>query len=294
METARVSLVRLMGSPVATLMTLSVIAIALALPTVFYTVLGNMARLHAPWQEARHITLYLKPAGDESAGRTLAAQLAKRSDVAGAQVVSRTEGLAEFRAWSGLGEAVDALGHNPLPVLVVVAARQTQLDAVRELRTELARLAPVDQAELDLDWLEKLEAIMQALRRAGGVIIVLLGFAVPLVIGNTIRLDIASRRTEIEVTELIGASPAFIRRPFLYTGLWYGVVGGLLAWVIAEAALRAVQGPVAQLALLYRSGYTLESLGSGPTFMLMTVSSTLGWAGAWLAVNRHLHTLEPN
>ena len=151
----------------------------------------------------------------------------------------------------------------------------------------------MELAQLDLQWVKRFNAIMEIVQRTIRVMAVLLGLAVLLIIGNTIRLEIQNRREEIEITKLIGATNGFIRRPFLYAGLWYGIFGALAGALLVELALLQLLDPVQRLAGLYQSGFSLEILTSAEFFYLLIAGSTLGLTGAWVAVGRHLSAIEP-
>jgi cell division transport system permease protein len=210
------------------------------------------------------------------------------------EYVSREQALAEFRELSGFGEALDLLSENPLPALVLVTPQrelgQAQINALVE---SLARLPEVEQAKLDQKWLERLYALLEIARRLVWMIAGLLGLAVIVVVGNTIRLDIENRREEIEVMKLIGAPDGFIRRPFLYSGFWYGLLGGVLGFIFVWAALLSIIGPTRQLALLYQSGFTLSGLSFSGTVAMLAAGIALGWLGAFWTVARHLSRIEP-
>jgi len=159
---------------------------------------------------------------------------------------------------------------------------------------ELGKNKQVELAQLDVQWVKRLYTFLEIAHRSIWVISSMLAIAVLLVIGNTIRLDIQNRREEIEVSKLIGASDAFIRRPFLYTGLWYGIISGLLAWIITLFSLTMMEQPIHKLALLYHSDFRLSGLGTGNTISLILISCGLGLVGSWIAVSRHLKDIEPS
>jgi cell division transport system permease protein len=154
-------------------------------------------------------------------------------------------------------------------------------------------LPQIDQAVLDLEWVQRLYSMMALGKRLVIALAALLALGVLLVVGNTIRLAIESRRDEIVIVKLVGGTNAFVRRPFLYTGLWYGLGGGILAWLIIGFGLFWLSSPVAELAGLYRSQFELQGLGIGDSLMMWLCGGLLGLAGAWLAVSRHLGAIEP-
>ncbi len=289
------SLGRLWRNPVASLMTVAVIGIALALPAGLHLLLENARMLSGGWDGSTQVSLFLRREVPEAESERLAAALRERPEVAETTLIPRAEALAEFRELSGFGGALDALEENPLPDVIVVrpAPGHAAPKAVEALVAELRVVPGVEHARLDMQWVKRLYALMEIVRRGVEVVAVLLGLAVLLVVGNTIRLDIQNRRREIEVAKLIGATDAFIRRPFLYSGAWYGLFGGVAAWLLVSMALWATGGPVQQLALLYQSQFRLVAADAGTVLALLAGGALLGLLGSWLAVGRHLRAIEP-
>jgi cell division transport system permease protein len=219
----------------------------------------------------------------------------QRDSVDAVRLISAEQAMAEFRASSGFGGALDKLERNPLPPVLVVtpAANARAPQQAAALLAELEALPEVDLAQLDMEWLQRLQAIMNIARRGVTAIAILLGLAVLLIVGNTIRLDIQNRREEIEVIKLVGATDGFVRRPFLYGGIWYGLLGGVLAWLLVHGALLLINRPAEQLALLYGADHRLLGPGLQGTLLLLGVGAALGLLGSWLAVGRHLSAIEP-
>ncbi|MDT8386052.1 MAG: permease-like cell division protein FtsX [Thiogranum sp.] len=289
------SLGRLYRMPSASLMTAAVIAIALALPSGLYLLAGNLQRLSTQWDGSTSLSLFLHQSVSEKQARQLEAELQKWPEIESLQLISPEQALAEFRELSGFGTALDVLEENPLPAVLAVKPGRDHADAdsAAALLERLRGLPEVEMAQLDLQWVRRFSAIVDIVRRSIWVAGALLGLAVLLVIGNTIRLEIQNRREEIEITKLIGATDAFIRRPFLYSGIWYGLGGALLAVVLLEVAFLQLQGPVRQLSGLYASSFALEALSFAEIGVLLSGGILLGLAGAWLAVGRHLADIEP-
>jgi len=284
---------QLARTPIATALTLLVIGITLALPAGLYVGIQNLDRLGARFDRGGQISLFLKKDLSDAAAEKLAQQLRGRTGIAAVTVISRDSAFAEFRKHSGFGSALDHLPDNPLPtVLVIRPAASTAPSALESLRNVLAKESGVELAELDLDWVKRLHAILELAERAVWLLAVLLAAAVLLIVGNTIRLAVLHRQTEIEVIQLVGGTPAFIRRPFLYTGVLQGLLGGLLAWILIELSLLWLAGPVADLAGLYGSAFGLEGLEFVPGLTLVTAGGVLGWLGSRLAVGWHLRRLE--
>ena len=294
-QVALSSLGRLIRAPLATLMTATVIGIALALPTGLHVLLDNLQRLSGTWDGAATISLFLKPDLDQSQAEQVAKRLDDDQRVETLTLISRDAALDEFRRLSGFGAALDALDANPLPIVISVqpGADYAKPEQARAMVDHYSAMDEVDFAQLDLQWVRRFDAITRIAMRAVLVIGSLLGIAVLLIVGNTIRLEIQNRRAEIEITKLVGATDAFIRRPFLYCGTWYGLFGGLIASALVSGSLWLLQSPVARLAGLYQSDFGLSAIDAKPALTLLGVSILLGLAGSWLAVGRHLSEIEP-
>lgn len=283
-------------NPIGSLLTIAVIGISLALPAAFYMGLVNARQVAGGWNASTRISLFLKLKVDADDARKLADSLRARPDVRAVKYVSRQQALEEYKRISGFGDALNDLEDNPLPALLLV---EPKLDAAsagasgEKLMEELRKLPEVDTAQFDRQWVQRLFAILEIIERAVIVLAVLLAAAVLLIVGNTIRLAIFNRRTEIEVNKLFGATNAFIQRPFLYNGLVHGVAGALLAWLLVDGSVYLLSGPVARLAHLYLSDYTLEGLSLRDGLILLATGGLLGLAGSWLAVQRHLREIEP-
>lgn len=285
---------RLSRTRMASIMTTAVLGIALALPAAFLLLLQNVEGVTADWDGGTTISLFMVSAMPEADYRSLAAGLAERDDIRDTEVVPPDSALEDFRERSGMDEALALLDENPLPALVVVKpAAELSSDALQALSRELGSLEGVETARLDLQWVQRLHAVMELLRRAIWLVAGLLAVTVILVVGNTIRLAIENRRDEIVITKLIGGTDAFIRRPFLYEGVWYGAFGGLVAAVLVEIVRMALSGPAAQLAQLYQAGPQLQGLGADGMLTVIASGVVLGFVGSWLAVGRHLAAIEP-
>ena len=289
------SLGRLVHHPFATLMTMGVVAVALALPLFLNLLLANVRTATGNWNDAFDLSVYMDKRAGAARTAALAKQLRKRDDVAAVRVITAEQALREFRDDSGFGKALDALSDNPLPDTLVVtptpAASTPQGTAV--LRGAIAAIADVQAVQLDTEWVKRLRAMLDILRRVVFLTGGLLGAGVVLIVGNTIRLDILNRRAEIEVMKLVGASDGFARRPFLYTGLWYGLGGGLIAVVLVAVAAAALARPVESLAKLYGSQFHLQGLQFTTGALVLGLATGLAWFGSWLAATRHIRAIEP-
>lgn len=289
------SLGRLAQNPLSTGMTAAVIGIAIALPAGLYLLVDNMRTLTGNWDGGSSISLFLQQSLSDAQAEQVRDVIALRDDVAEARLISRQEALAEFRLRSGFGEALDLLEHNPLPAVILVkpARAASAPAATGRLADTLGRYREIDMVRVDLQWVRRLEAISRTLERGILILAGMLAAAVLLIVGNTIRLEIQHRQPEIEVIKLVGGTDGFIRRPFLYEGLWYGLLGGLIALLLVLLGLALMQGPVQHLAGLYQSGFSLEMFRSGVFTAILLGSPLLGLAGAWLAVGRHLARIQP-
>jgi cell division transport system permease protein len=297
LESHRASLVdslrRLGKQPIGSFFTCLVMAVALSLPMGLALLLDNVERLGGSWQRAAQISLFLQIDAGEAEGQALREQIAGMADVAEAEWISREQALAEFQQQSGLGEALKELPENPLPGVVLVTPREVDKTTLEALRLRLAELPKVQQAQLDLLWVERLTAILKLGERFVFGLTLLLVMALLLVIGNTIRLHIENRRTEIEVIKLVGGTDSYVRRPFLYMGALYGFGAGLLAWLVLAFGLDWLNAAVVRLAGLYGSDFALGGVPAGDGLSLLLGALLLGYIGAWLAVARHLSELAP-
>ena len=278
------------------MMTWLVIGIALALPSGLFVALDNVASVSRGWDGAAQISLYVNKVVTEQDSRKLAKKLRLRHDIAEVSYISRSQALEEFQRLSGYGDVLSHLDQNPLPAVIVVkpVEQATFAAATETLYNELGALPQIEQAVIDLEWVQRLYHMMELGKRMTLALAVLLALGVLLVIGNTIRLAIENRRDEIVIVKLVGATNPFVRRPFLYTGLWYGLGGGIMSWLLITIGLFWLSEPVAELSGLYQSQFALQGLNLGQTLLLWLSSALLGLAGAWLAVSRHLSSIEPH
>lgn len=290
------SLGHLSRNPLASFMTTAVIAIALALPANMFIAISNISDMSTGWDRSTLISLFLKTDVSQKQAEKLAEQLRLHKDIATIKIITKEQGLKRFRELSGFGDALKFLNDNPLPVVLNIQpiVDPARPDKINHLVKELKNKKEVDIAQLDIEWVKRLYSILQLANQAVWIVGSLFALAVLLIIGNTIRLDIQNRREEIEVSKLIGASDAFIRRPFLYTGFWYGLSGGLLAWLLTTVSLQLLEQPVRQLAALYDSNFHLSGLSLNNALIMVTFSCLLGLGGSWLAVGRHLNEIEPS
>lgn len=289
------SLGRLWQQPFATLLTVLVIAIALALPACLSVLVQNVREASGGWSNALDVSVYMKQSVSLEDAKSVAERVRKRRDVAEVTLVPADDALAEFRRNSGFGEALDALKDNPLPHALIVRPAEAFRDPghVETLTAELKQLPGVDIVQLDTEWVSRFNAILDVVRRVVLLAAGLFALGILVIVGNTIRLDIENRRGEIEVTKLVGGSDAFVRRPFLYNGVWYGLGGGAIAWLIVALVVLVLADPVRRIAGLYGSGFTLHGLDPVSSLVLVAGGALLGWLGSFIVATRELRGIEP-
>ncbi|WP_404376684.1 permease-like cell division protein FtsX [Vreelandella aquamarina] len=287
------SLYRLVRHPLGNLLTMLAIAIALVLPAALWLTLDSAKLLDAELDESATLTVYLEMDIDEAQAARIEEAVAADEGVAGTRLISPEQGMADFQQSLGIDDTLAGLDDNPLPASIVISPRNVDPEAMAGLAQRLEGLSGIDEVRVDLAWVERLRHLADLGRRVALALGVLFGFGVLLVVGNTIRLAVESRRREIEVVMLIGATHAFVRRPFLYSGAWYGVGGGLLALGLLGLGNHWLSLPVEALAASYGASFTLPQLDVTGSTILLSCSTLLGWLGAWLAVTRHLSSIRP-
>ena len=272
-----------------------VVAIALALPATLFTVLDNLARLSGSFGANAEISLFLRQDVSAQQIESLAATLNLDPRVGELRTISPQSALDEFKQLSGFGEALDLLPQNPMPTVLVLSlnATATTPAAAQTLLEELRARPGVELARADVQWVQRLNAVLEVARRGVLIVGVLLGLAVLLVIGNTIRLEVENRRDEIAVTKLVGGTDRFVRRPFLFEGIWLGLLGGAIAWLLVYTALVLLETPVSRLTGMYESDFALRGPGFGGLVDLLSGGAMLGYLGAWAAVGRQLRRADP-
>ena len=280
-----------MRRPAATLVTMLAIAVVLSLPLALHVILDNAQRAMGGLDRTVRLTAFLGHDLDETRTASVAAALRQWDAVKHVRVVTRDEALAEYQQMTGFDD-VRAMfeGRNPLPDVIVITPRDETSGraALVALRDRVSARAEVDSVELDLAWVDRLAAILETLRRIVQILFAMFGLGILLIVGNTIRLDVESRREEIGIVRLFGATDAFVRRPFLYTGLWYGLAAGGVACALVAAATRLAAGPVEHLVALYSSDFVLAGLQPWTVLGAIGAGGLLGLVGAWIAVAREL------
>jgi cell division transport system permease protein len=286
---------RLARTPFATLLTLIVIGVALALPAGLALVVDNLRSATGDLGSAVDFTVHFKSGTPIERVQQIAASARERPGIQGITVTTATQALEEFKQASGFGDALTALEDNPLPHHIVVRPAKSASGPadVEAMRRYFAAFPEVDIVQLDLDWVRKLHSLLEILNRVLWVVMSVLGLGVLAVIGNTIRLEILNRRPEIEVTKLVGGSNAFVRRPFLYTGLFYGLGGAVLASLIVAGAMAYLGQAVGDLSAQYGGHFRMSGLGPEGFLILAGTGAGLGWLGALISTGRHLRRIEP-
>lgn len=285
---------RLSRQPFASLMIVLVIAVTLALPAAINVVVKNAQSVSSSWNNALDFSVYLKLDITVSEAEGLARLIRQRADVESVDLVTADAALAEFKLASGFGDALDQLDDNPLPHALVVRPSLGNTGAsLRLLQEEIGNLPETDLVQVDTEWVQRFHAILDIVRKAIAIGSALLGIAIVVIIGNTIRLDIENRREEIEVTKLIGASNAFVRRPFLWTGFWYGLLGGASALLLVQYGLYLLKEPVTRLAGLYQGNITVATLGVSESLTIIGAAVFLGLFASWVTAARHMRRIEP-
>ncbi|MEM6406756.1 MAG: permease-like cell division protein FtsX [Pseudomonadota bacterium] len=283
---------KLCRTPLSSLLTAMVIGIALALPGGFYLIVNPIQHHSQYWTDnASTISVYLAQHLSEPEINQVHDRIRQEPGVAETRLIDKTQAMAEFRSHSGFGAALDLLDHNPLPAVVLVqpTLSQQRIDQTERLAARLQAWPDVDTAQVDLQWLHRFAAITRIATRGVMLLAVLLGIAVLLIIGNTIRLHIHNQQDEIAIMQLVGGTRAFIRRPYLYEGVWYGLSGTLVAYGLLSGAITLIQGPLQQLGSLYQTHLALNLNDPALALVLGCGSPLLGLSGAWLSVQQHLN-----
>lgn len=289
------SLGELWRQPAASFMTVAVLGLSITLPGTMYIMVKNIEKMTSGWDQAAEISLFLSDSTQSVAVQQLVARLSTWPEIESVVLIPADQALNEFKALSGLGDALAYLPENPLPnvVLVTPSNRYTTPQAARELLEKLLSQREVEQGKLDVEWLERLYAVVSIARDLVLLIGGLLFVSVVLIIGNTIRLNILSQREQILVMKLVGATDAFIHRPFLYTGFWFGFLGGMLAWVAIILILWWMDNSIQQFAQLYDKQFQITGLTGYALFIMLGISVALGVIGSAISVHRHVREIEP-
>ena len=287
------SLQRMRAHPIASALTMLAIAVSFVLPAMLWLAMSSVNALDGRLDDGSQMTLYMTPGSDNSVLEHTVSQVRQTDGVAKVSVITADEGLKEFQQTLGLSLSPGQLRDNPLPAALIISPSQRDTADVKALSETLKRLPGVDEVQIDLAWLQRLKAVKGLGNRLVLALGALFGFGVILIVGNTVRLSVESRRHEIEVITLLGATQGFVRRPFLYTGALYGAGGGLLALLLLTLGRGWLSAPIRALAESYGSQYTLPGPGLSGSLLLFSCSILLSLLGAWMAVSHHWARIRP-
>ena len=280
---AAASLRRLASRPLGSLLTIAVMGLALALPLAFYLLLGNVQKLGDALGQTQAISVFLKQDQGAQQAQLLATQLGERPEVAAVTVKTPQQGMDELAKMQGFTGAVKTLGDNPLPFVLQLQPRaEATATALEQLVTYVRSMRSVDLVQDSGHWRQRLDALLGVGNRVVLILASLLALAALLVVGNTVRVDIVSRSEEIGVLLLLGAGKAFVRRPYLYAGIWYGLFSGILAAALAVSIEFALAAPVARLSQAYEGQLHIGGLPLWLLLVVPLVAALLGWLGARL------------
>ena len=286
----------LLQHKIGTMMTVLVLGIAMFLPLGLYAALSNLDGMDLHQDEWNAVTVFFKPGTQKYEVERVAAAVAKRPQVEKVQTISPQQGLSDFRDASGFGSSLDMLDENPLPWVMQItptAGKTTEIESnVSELSDFLQSNSSVEMTQFDYKWLQRLGRMLDLGQTVMVFLMLLFALAVVVVVANTIRLDVASHSDEIEILALMGAGKSFIRQPFLYSGLWYGLMGGLLAVTLLYLAMALLAGPLGLLLETYGTVYVLKGPGWLNNLYIILAGGLLGWLGAWISVQRYLRLLK--
>ncbi|MGM3191381.1 permease-like cell division protein FtsX [Dickeya dadantii subsp. dieffenbachiae] len=285
----------MLRQPLATLLTIMVIAISLTLPSICYLVWKNVSQAASQWYPTPQLTVYLDKALDDNAAEAVIGKIKAEEGVDKVNYLSRNEAMGEFRNWSGFGGALDMLEENPLPAVAVVSPKLSfqNNQTLNTLRDRIAAIQGVGEVRMDDSWFSRLVALTGLVGQVAATIGILMVAAVFLVIGNSVRLSIFSRRDTINVMKLIGATDGFILRPFLHGGALLGFCGAVLSLILSQALVWKLSGAVAQVAAVFGTTFAVRGLGWDETLLLILIAVMIGWLAAWLATVQHLRRFTP-
>jgi cell division transport system permease protein len=283
---------RLLRQPFATLLNVVVFGIALALPSGFYVGLDNLERFSRQLSSKPQLSLFLTVDASTGDADDIKKRLQRHPGVDRFRFIHRDDALVELKRASGMSDVLAELDANPLPHAFVVTVKSATPEALEALRLETAGWPKVEHVQVDSDWARKLDAALRIGKLLVSLLSVLLAIALAAVTFNTIRLQILTRRDEIEVSKLIGATNNFIRRPFLYFGSLQGLLGGAAAWLIVAAAVQMLNLELSDLVDLFGLSPRLGNMSLPATISLLAIAALLGWLGAWMSVSRHLWQID--
>jgi cell division transport system permease protein len=276
-------------------MTIIVLAITISLAGIFYSLVINLQQLSTNLESSNQISLFLKADITQQQAEQLANTIKQNESIANVSIINKDQALAEFKQYSGFGSALNALDKNPLPIVVQVLPKESLNDIGQfdTILNNLKNFVEVDFAQMDMLWIKRLQSMLAVASRIVDLLNIVLAFAVVFIIGNTIRLELQSRRDEVEIAKLVGATHSFIQRPFLYSGFWLGFISGVSAWLIVTIIMLLLREPVETLSNLYQGTFHLLFFSTSQTLFLIFSSSALGVIGSWAVIHHQLHQLKP-
>lgn len=282
-------------TPLASVMTIAVLGLSITLPGTLYVLVKNLNSISADTQQAAEISVFLKKQASDADIQQLIKRIRTWPEIESLTFVSADDALEEFRTLSGFGDAVDYLDSNPLPnVLLVYPSDKFGTPATaKTLLDKLIQEREVESGKLDIEWLERLHAILAIANELVTMIAMLLFIAVILIVGNTIRLNIFNKRSEILIMKLVGATDSFIQRPFLYTGFWYGFLGGIMAWITIAILLWWMSSNIEDILALYNQDFDLAGMSFSTLMSMLGISIFMGLAGSAISVTRYVRQIEP-
>lgn len=284
---------QLVNTPLSSLLSIIVIGIAFSLPLGIYTLLGNLQAISGDVTDTPQLSLFLKLSTTEEDIENINSRLEKLSYIASFQFISKEIALQQLQQESDLTKAINNLTRNPLPDAFIIDLQQVTPDELENIRATIKEWPEIEHVQVDTDWARRLDAFLRLGQLAVLMLAVLLSLALVIVVFNTIRLQILTKRDEIEVSKLIGATDSFIRRPFLYLGAIQGVAGAAAAWLLIALGIQAINESLLELAQLYATDFHLNHLSLKASLSLFIFSASLGWLGARLSVAQHLSQIEP-
>jgi cell division transport system permease protein len=289
------SLGRLVATPFTSIMTIAVLAISMALASGFYIMVINVQQLTANLESSNQISLFLNDEISNDSAAELANNIRQNPNVQTVKIISKEQALAEFKTYSGFGAAIDVLDKNPLPIVLQVLPKNSLQDKqeLEQLFKTLDEFKEVDYAQVDMQWVERLQSIVEVARCGTALFSFMIGIGVLFIIGNTIRLELHNRRDEVMISKLVGATNGFIRRPFLYTGFWIGFISGVSAWFINAILMLILRQPVEKLSGLYEGDLHLVFLSFTETIELLAIASFLGIFSSWAVLIVQLRHTRP-
>ncbi|TDB49307.1 permease-like cell division protein FtsX [Photorhabdus khanii] len=289
------ALTDMLRQPLATLLTMMVIAISLTLPSVCYIVWKNVSQAAEKWYPTPQLTVYLDKSLDDNSAQKLISELKALDGVDNVNYLSRQEAMTEFRTWSGFGGALDMLEENPLPAVAIITPKIDfqSSQTLTTLRDRVSQVKGIEEVRMDDSWFARLAALTGLVGQIAAVIGILMVMALFLVIGNSVRLSIFSHRDTINVMKLIGATDGFILRPFLNGGALLGGLGAMLSLILSALLVWKLSDVVTQVASVFGTTFNLHGLSWDESLLLVLISAMIGWVAAWLATTQHLRHFTP-